>query len=424
MAKSNILLLCMSCVPVVAQTTTATTVRVTNEVAPPGGIAQVKVLLTSPKPITIGNMTVDFSGSFDSIDGIALFSNTGDVVGTAVVGSNNFNVQFTSPNGTFGSNTDYPLMTAAFRLSSGVVPGQFFQVNLNSAASLLQTSTGGTFPTEIQQGSITVGGSVNITDVIPGGGTLPAGATIRVLGTGFSPLTKLSVRGLATQSIAYVSPTEFQVTLREASMLDGALFQIQNPDNSTDNYYSYMRGVPMGATAQPLLAKAVPIFSILTATEAALPSTISPQVNPAYFTAIALQNPSPGTASVTIDARSSAGAVLGSTTIALPNHSKFVREASELFGFTLPTGAYLHVLSDQPVQVEGLLGCNTNNTVQPLVAAILAGPPAPVAPPPTTSGGGGGGSGSGGSGGGSGSSGGGGTSGGGGGGAGSGTGTP
>jgi hypothetical protein len=231
--------------------------------------------------------------------------------------------------------------------------------------------------------------------VIPGGGTLPAGATFSVYGMGFSPNTKLTVRNLNVQAITYVSPTEFRVTLKQTGTLDGAMFIAQNPDKSTDTYYSYMRGVPMGVSTRPLLAKTVPVFSILTATEAVLPSTISPQVNPAYFTAIALQNPSPATATVTIDARSSTGAVLGSTTIALPNHSRFSREASELFGFTLPTGAYLHMTSTQPVQVEGLLGNDSTNTVLPLAATILAGPPAPVAPPPTVSGGGGGGGGGG-----------------------------
>lgn len=393
MSRNIAALLCVGCAPVFGQVA-ATTIRVTNEVAPPGGMAQVKVLLTSPKPITTGNMSLDFAaGFFDSIDGIALFSNTGDVVGAAVVDSGKLNVRFTSPNGTLGVNTDYPLLTAAFRISQSDLPGQIFFINLDPFASTWQTLLGSTFPVEIQQGSIAVGGGVSITDVIPGGGSLPAGATFSVFGIGFTPSTKLTVRGLNVQTIAYVSPTEFRVTLRAGGMLDGAMFQAQNPDRSTDTYYSYMRGVPIGVSARPLLAKTVPVFSILTATEAVLPSTISPQVNPAYFTAIALQNPSPATALVTIEARSGAGALLGTSTVSLANHSRFSREASELFGFTLPTGAYLHVLSTQPVQVEGLLGCDTTHVVLPLAPTTLAGPPAPVAPPPTPSGGGGGGSG-------------------------------
>jgi hypothetical protein len=271
------------------------------------------------------------------------------------------------------------------------VPGQVFPINLDPTASIWQTLLGSTFPIEVQQGSIAVGGSVSITDVVPGGGSLPAGAIFSVFGVGFTPNTKLVIRGLNVQSIAYVSPTEFRVTVKAAGVLDGVMFLAQNPDKSSDTYYSYMRGVSMGVSTRSLLAKTVPVFSILTATEAALPSTISPQLNPDYFTAIALQNPSPATAVVTIEARSGAGALLGSTTVSLPNHSRFTREASELFGFTLPTGAYMHMLSTQPVQVEGLLGRDSTRVVLPLAATILAGPPAPVAPAPTPSGGGGGG---------------------------------
>src|SRR5215831_15957463 len=113
MEKFNTLVCCLMCVPMAAQVA-PTTIRVTNEVAPPGGMAQMKVQLTSPKPITTGNMSVDMSGVFfDAIDGIALFSSTGDVVGAAVVNGGKVNVEFTSPKGTFGTSLDYPILTIA-----------------------------------------------------------------------------------------------------------------------------------------------------------------------------------------------------------------------------------------------------------------------------------------------------------------------
>jgi hypothetical protein len=395
MVKFNNLILWLSYASAIAQVT-PTTVRVTNEIAPPGGMVQIKVLLTSPKPITTGNMWVDFSsGFFDSVDGIALFSNTGDVVGAAVVDNDHFNVRLTSPHGTFGTNTDYPLLTAAFRLSASVVPGQKFEVKLDPSQSMWQDLLGSTFPIEVQQGSITVGGSVSITDVVPGGGMLSAGAAFSIFGMGFSPNTKIAVRGIGTQAINYVSPTEFRVMLREGGMLDGVMIQAQNPDKSADTYYSYMRGVPMGVSTRSLLAKTVPVFSLLTATEAIIPSTISPDVNPDYYTGIALQNPSATTAQLAIEARSGAGTLLGSTSASLPNHARFTREYAELFGFTLPTGAYVRVVSSQPVQVLGLLCAQSTQNVQPIAATIVAGPPAPTPPPVTTSGGGGGGGGKG-----------------------------
>jgi len=382
-----------SCLIATAQTVPAT-LRVTNEIAPPGGMAQVKVLLTSPKPITTGSMDFDMpDGDFDSIDGIAMFSPTGDVAGAAVVNSSRFTVQAISPNGTFGAATDYPLMTAAVRLSTDTVAGQKWAVNLDPSASIWRDLAGAPISFEFQQGSITVGGSVSITNVLPGGGMLAPGSSFRVLGLGFSPKTKLSVRGLNTTSIQYVSPTEFRVTVHEGGMLDGTMIQVQNPDNSIDTYYSYMRGVPVGQSSRTLLSRTVPIFSILTATEAVLPSTISPLVNADYFTGIALQNPNAAPADITIEARSAAGAVTGSTVVTLPAGYRISREASELFGAVLPTGSYMHVASTAPVQVLGLLGNDQTQVVLPIAANIISGPVPPPPPVPGPSGGGGGGKG-------------------------------
>lgn len=382
--------------------TLPTTIRVSSETVPPGGMAQMKVLLTSPKPITTGNMSMDLSGVFfDSIDGIALFDPTGDVVGAATVDHGQVNARFTSPNGTFGSAVDYPILTVALRLSTAVVPGQTFTVMLNPNASFWQDLLGSPIAVELKPGTITVGGSVNITDVLPGGGLVPAGGQIRILGLGFSPQTKVSMRGNAqASSIQYVSPTEIRATIKDGAQLDGTLIQVQNPDNSSDSYYSYMRGVPQGQSTRSLIAKTVPVFSLLTATEAVLPPTVSP-VNAEYATAIALQNPSAATASVTVEGRDGAGAVLASITISLPQGTCISREVSELLGVSLPVGGYLHIASNQPVQAVGMLANDSTGIVAPIAVTILAGPPAPVAPPTTPSGGGSGsGSGSGGGGGG------------------------
>ncbi|HLK65799.1 MAG TPA: IPT/TIG domain-containing protein [Bryobacteraceae bacterium] len=387
-----ILLCCLTCMPLAAQVAPSE-IRVSNEIAPPGGMAQIKVSLTSPKPIITGLMSADFSSGFiDSIDGIEMFSATGDVVGAAVVKNGRVNAQFFSPHGTFGSGTDYPILTVAASISAFAVPGQRALIALDPAASFWQDLVGNV-PVSLVPGSVGVGGSVSITNVVPGGGMIPGGGTFNIYGVGFSPKTKISVRGVNASSIQYVSPTQFVVTLREAGQLDGALIQALNPDNSSDSYYSYMRGVPMGVSKQPLLAQTVPIFSILTATEAVLHSTISPLVNSNFVTGIAVQNPSPGTASVLIEARSGSGALLGSYSLTIPQGSRFSREASELFGFVLPTAAYLHVLSSQPVQIVGLLGSQSAQTVQPVAPTILAGPPAPTPAPTTPSGGGSGGGG-------------------------------
>ena len=402
-AKSIFLSICAAGLPVAAQIALPT-IRVSSETVPAGGMAQMKVLLTSPKPITSGNMDLDMSDvSFDSIDGIALFNSAGDVGGAAVVNNGKVNVQFTSPKGTLGVDADYPLLTVALTLSKSAIPGQSFPVTLNPSASVWDDLLGAPIAFEFQQGKITVGGSVSITNVVPGGGTLPGGATFSIFGTGFTPQTKVSLRGINASNIQYISPTQFLVTLRETGTLDGALITVQNPDNSIDTYYSYMRGVPVGQSTRPLLAQTTPVFSIATANEAILPPTISSQVNADYFTGLALQNPNAATASVTVEAHSANGGLIGSQAVTLTSGARISREVSEWFGVTLPTGGYLHVVSAQPVQVLGLLGNDSTGVVLPIMPNILSGPAiGTLSDSGTTSGSAGSGKGGGGSGGGSG----------------------
>jgi hypothetical protein len=212
------------------------------------------------------------------------------VDGAAVVNGGLVNMRFTSPNGTFGATLDYPIMTVAMRLKPTAQNGQVFPVALNPAASFWQNLLGLPMAVELQPGSITVGGSISITNVVPGGGSLPAGGTFRILGMGFSAKTKVRVNPLIASSIQVVSSEEILVTVLNAGVLDGTRITVVNPDKSSDIYYSYMRGVPMGASARPLLGRTVPAFSSKTMFDAVLPSTISPLVNADYFTAIAWEN--------------------------------------------------------------------------------------------------------------------------------------
>jgi hypothetical protein len=377
-----------ACASAAAQVT-PTTIRVSSEAAPPGGMAQMKVLLTSPMPITSGGMFMDMSSvDFASIDGIALFNAAGDVGGAAVVNGGLVNMRFTSPHGTFGATADYPIMTVALRLKPTAQNGQVFPVALNPLASFWQNLLGLPSAVELQPGSITVGGSVSITNVVPGGGSLPAGGTFRILGMGFSPQTKVALNPLKASSVQFVSPQEILVTVKEAGVLDATKIQVTNPDKSTDTYYSYMRGVPMGVSARPLLARTVPAFSSLTIFEAVLPSTISPLVNADYFTAIAWQNPSAADAVVTLESHAAGGGLTGSTTVTLPSGSRLTREVSELLGAVLPTGSYLHVSSTQPVQMLGLLGNDRTGAVIPVAMVVLNAPPPPPVPVVGPSGGG------------------------------------
>ena len=358
------------------------TIRISDEVAPPGGMVQMKVLLTSPMPITSGGMYMDMSAiDFSSIDGIALFDSGGDVNGAAVVDGGKVSMRLVSPKGTFGATIDYPVMTVAMRMKTTAQKGQAWPVELGTA-SYWQNLLGSPSLVELKAGSATVGGSVSVTNVLPGGGMLPAGGTIRVLGVGFNTGTKLTTAPLRADQVIYVSPTEMRVVIKTGGLLDGLKIIVSNPDKSSDTYFSYLRGVPVGQSNRSLLEHTVPAFSINTMYDAQLPSTISPLLNPDYFTALALQNPNATDASVTVEAHTADGTLTGATTLALPSGGRITRDAAELFGAPLGTGAYLRVKSATPVQAMGLLGNETTKVVLPLAMTVLsAGPSGPPADP-------------------------------------------
>jgi len=338
------------------------TLRVSDEVAPPGGIAQMKVELTSPQPIPTGRTVIRFKSTL-AAKGIALFSSTGDATGAAVINARGLDVRFTSTQATVGTNDDYPILTVALQVPLDAIPGQVHTISLDGAtwfADLL----GNKVPLELKPGSLTVGGRLSINNVLPGGGSLPAGAIVRVLGMGFTPQTRLRLHDLSTTEGTFLSANQMAVRLNSPAVLDGTRVEVRNPDDERVSYFSYLRGIPAGQSTHPLLARTEPIFSISTLTEAVLPPNVS-SANPAYFTGMAFQNP--GTAPVTITVNQYAGKQLtGHTTLSLAPRNYISRTASEWFGAATSTATYWHIISSAPVQMTGLLGNTQTGTVLPL----------------------------------------------------------
>ena len=354
MKSPSIFIISLSALPIFAQIAPVT-VRLSSETAPPGGIAQVKVLLTSPKPITTGDVSMDFSSDgIDSIWGIALFSNTGDVGGTAVVHGGRVNVKFTSPQGTFGTNPGYPLMTFAMHISPNARPGSHVTLTLD-ASSWIADFFGASVPIEIKPSTVTVGGSVNITNIVPGGGSVPAGTVLSVQGMGFSRNTRIRLDGFGIDSTRVVSPNEMQVKIKDSGTLDGTMFQVQNVDKSMDTYYSYLRGVPVGSSATPLLAATVPLFSINTSSAAPL-TVFTASDDPNSFTGIALQNPNLIDVTVTV----------GQTQLTLHSGERISRTLADLLGASPAFGTAVQITSSQPIQMLGLIGNISQNVVLPV----------------------------------------------------------
>ncbi|HYL93700.1 MAG TPA: hypothetical protein VEW69_11165 [Alphaproteobacteria bacterium] len=323
-----------------------------------------KLLVTEPTPISSsGPVITKPTGTI--IRGIQLFNPSGDVNGVALVGASDIRVAAITSSGTQGS--DYPIMTVSLELPANISAGTRIPFNLDPASTwtlgLLGTATFKPFP----QATIIVGGSISITDVVPGGGLLPAGTVVHVQGIGFQSGTQVQLSGVKTSSITVVSPEEIQVVLGEATQMSGKKIQVVNPDGSKDVYFSYMRGTPLGQSARPLLASAIPIFSTVTYSQAVFPANVG-TVSSEYG-GVAVQNQNLTPATVTFTLYSAANVPLGTSTEVLPNGYRLMRETSELVqGVVPPQGSYLVVASDLPIEVFGFLADDAAGTVVPYVA--------------------------------------------------------
>jgi hypothetical protein len=321
-----------------------------------------KAMVTEPTPTSSGGPRFA-APSFAAVRGIQLFNPNGDVNGVAMIGGSMINIAYTTSTGTQGS--DYPIMIVSLQVPSNTAVGSAFSFNFDPSSTWTLGLLGSATMKPMPPATITVGGSISITDVIPGGGVQPAGTTVHIQGIGFQPGTQVQLSNIQASSITVASAQDIQIVLAEATQMTGAKIQVANPDGSRDTYFSYMRGTPFGVSSEPLLASAMPIFSTLTYSRAVFASAVS---STSEFSGLALQNPNATAATATFTLYSSSDTALGMSTIVIPGGSRLMRDTSELTGVTPPQGSYVVVVSDTPVQMFGFLADSLTQTVVPYVA--------------------------------------------------------
>jgi hypothetical protein len=321
-----------------------------------------KMLVTEPTPVTTGRPKIAIS-SGTNVLGIELFNPNGDVAGVAMISSSMISIESITSTGTQGS--DYPIMIVSLQVQPTVAAGTKFSFNLDPSSTWTLGLLGTATMKPISPATITVGGSISITDVVPGGGLQPAGTVVDIRGIGFQPGTQVQLSNIKTSSVTVTGPQDIQIVLAEPTQMTGKKIQVTNPDGSQDTYFSYMRGTPLGASNEPLLASALPIFSSITHSQAVFASAAS---SASQFSGIAVQNPNLSAANVTFTLFSSTDAPLGSSTIVIPFGNRLMREISELTGVTPPEGSYITVSADVPVEMFAFLGDNASQSVVPYVA--------------------------------------------------------
>lgn len=343
--------------------------HIPNEMAPPGGLVQMKFMVTVPTPISTGGPELSFdAGMFDGVWGIQLFCPDGDLNGVATIDGSRVNIRYTTTAGAAG--TDYPIMTVALHIRPDALLGSTTQFQLDPSSTWTISPLGTTATLKpAPPATVTAGGTISILDVVPGGGVLPAGSMVSIRGMGFQPKTQVQLNSVKFSSIQFIGSGEIQFTLAETTNMTGQKIQVVNPDGSQDTYFSYMRGIPLGQSSQHLLAGAVPVFSSVTHSRAVF-TPIAP-ASSSQLTGIALQNPSVAPANVAVALYSSTNTLLGSSSFTLPSGYRLMGETSELAQGAAPgVGSYLVVTSTQPVQVFGFLGDTASGTVIPFTAAL------------------------------------------------------
>lgn len=327
--------------------------KISEESVPPGGVAQIKLFVTEPKPITSGTTKFSFEEAyFEDVLGIALHSPAGDAVGTAVRDAGQLRFQILSPRGGFGTGLDYPVLTVAARLRSDLPVGK--AVSIDFSAPHFVDPFGLAYAMELKPGRVTAEGRVSIDNVVPGGGALPAGAEVRIIGRGFDEGVRVQINETRLDSVTRVSGTEIRVKLAEAADLTGRRLRVINRGGSGATYYSYLRATRLGRSANPLLEAVYPLFSNQASGSALLP--VAAGEGQGFF-GLAIENPGalPVTAAIEFTPFPFGSPV--STEVTLPAYGVVVRELKEwLADADGSTPGVLRIDARAPVHVLGLRG--------------------------------------------------------------------
>ena len=365
--------------------------RVENATVPANGIFQYQLLLTDPKPMGGGSTGPSFgSAPLLGVRGVAVNDISGHASGIAVVNGLNVAIKVTSPNFTLGTTIDYPVVTLTLPVSSTATAGSSFPIGLDAAQTSFLDSSGNPYTLEIAPpGTLTIGGTLAITDVEPGGGLLPDRTTVKILGAGFTADTNMAIEGttIFAQDTTLISANEIDVTICNGTVPatatscpnTGAFFQldgervraIDQKTNTTIQYFSYLRtdDVP-GASKNSLVASVHPMFaSQVTFSGGTLP--LPTVLNGTQFTGLSLQNTTATAAGIKLELLDSSNVSLVTpVTFSLPAGTKITRDIVADWFPSAPAASVkvkISVVSGPAaIQMLGLKGDTSTGVINPV----------------------------------------------------------
>jgi hypothetical protein len=332
--------------------------RIPDEMAPAGGLVQMKVLTTEATPISGGRPGFGFNSMFNAA-GFGMFA-TSDLAGAAVIDNQHVTVSYTT-SGALTAN--YPILTVALTVRPDAPTGTRTLFDMDPGSTWNETAAGPVYAKPIPPATVTVGGTASIIDVVPGEGVWPAGTIVSVRGMGFNSRSNIRINDAAVKVVNIVSPTELQFALTQATQMRGLKITVQNPEN-TDTYYSYMRGIVSTVSSRTLLAVTEPIFAVTPRTIATFPASTSLFAN--QYEAVALQNPNPDAVAVNVRLYAADGSIITQAARTLASRERIALELLELFDGVAPLeGSYVMVTASAPIDAIWLLCDEGTWTVSP-----------------------------------------------------------
>ena len=368
--------------------------KVLDTSVPANGIFQFQLSTTEPKPIGHGSTRPQVPSG--PVRGVAVNDPAGQAVGIAVVNGSDIAIQLASPNNlvaTLGTDVNYPIVTMSMQLdktaSQPLNAGDTLPIAIAANPVFFPDSSSQVYPKiTTAAGTLTIApaGSPAVSDVVPGGGLLPNGTVIKIMGSGFDNNTKASIEDTAITHTALVSANEIDVTICTATVADGATscpaapgvgpsFQldgervrVKDANNNVNEYYTYQRADDVAATPSntALIALVHPMFSRQTYTTATIPLVNSAT----QFTGVSIQNTTGTPVTIDISLANDGNVNVSSTVqVSLPDRKKITRDViADFFSGTVPAGATkIKISSPLAVQMLGMLGDTAAGTVVPVI---------------------------------------------------------
>jgi hypothetical protein len=258
-----------ACIALHAQDSSRTlNFQVSNETVPTGSLAQIKLFLQAPQPLSQGYIRLMFSGDGypdtpPRVAAATVFSASGDAmaIGGAETfgGSFGFRIYFRSSSAGVGRIPGLPILefsipvTAAFSVTLDLANSSFF-------------GPGGNYKATVAPGSVAIGGQLSIQKITPGGetGILPAGSVLPIAGTGFSSATSVQIEGASVASVTVVSPTLINLTLAAATEIMGKHIRVRNAGGAQVDYWGGLGTsfftFPMSASSSGSCSRPGPSF--------------------------------------------------------------------------------------------------------------------------------------------------------------------